>query len=237
VRLAAALPLLLLVAACGKPTPEPTTPAPASLPAAASPSASVPASGELNPYVVEVMASYPTDGTHAYWWPKKSPWSGNARTLRYAGDVLLEGDAQGRAYCCGLTFEVFLQAWEAWCQKTGRPYRIKDYTKDDVLKLKHAWFGSNGDRSTIHGAITSRGLGTPIVAWDDARPGDFIQLWRHSGSGHSVIFKDWVREHGEIVGLTYWSVQGSTNGIGKRTERFADPGVKRDEFYIVRIGI
>ncbi len=198
----------------------------------------LPKLGALNTYILDVIETYPTDGTHDYYWPKDGGWSGNARTLYYDGKVLLEGDPKGRCYCCGLTFEVFLQAFEAWCKKVKRPYKIKDYTAKDVLKLKHAWFGSNGDRSTINGAVTSRKLGKRLTKWEDAKPGDFVQLWRHNGSGHSVVFKAWKKKGKKIVGLTYWSTQGSTDGIGERTELFGTKGraMKTDEFYLVRIG-
>lgn len=198
----------------------------------------LPALGDLNPFILEVMATYPTDGTHDYHWPKSGTWSGNCRTLHYDGKVLLQGDPKGRCYCCGLTFEVFLQAFEAWCKKVKRPYKLKDYDAKAVLKLKHDWFGSNGDRSTIHGAVTKRGLGVGIKDRKKARPGDFVQFWRHSGSGHSVVFKAWKKKGKQIIGLTYWSTQGSTDGIGQRTELFGTKGatIKQDEFYIVRIG-
>ena len=38
-------------------------------------------------------------------------------------DPYAEGDDDGRAYCCGLTFEVFVDAWRVWCQRNGRPWR------------------------------------------------------------------------------------------------------------------
>jgi hypothetical protein len=227
-RLATGLLALLVLAACREAPPKETAPA----------EAAFPAPGELNAYVVDVLRTYPTDGTHRYWWPKTGPWSGNARTIRYDGEVLFEGDPEGRCYCCGLTFEVFLQAFEAWCQDHGRPYRIPGYGADEVRAFKDDWFGSNGNRQTLFNAVTSRGLGRRVEDWDDARAGDFVQLWRHSGSGHSVVFLDWVRDDGEIVGLRYWSCQGSTDGIGERVERFGEDGssMKRDEFYLVRIG-
>src|SRR5262245_11386836 len=86
----------------------------------------VPARGALNPLVLEVARAYPTDGTHAYWWPRGDPWRGTTRTLTYGGEVLCEGDPQGRCYCSGLTFEVFLEAWLRWARANGRPERVKD---------------------------------------------------------------------------------------------------------------
>lgn len=198
----------------------------------------MPALGELNPHIMKVLESYPTDGTHAYHWPKKGAWSGNVRTLHYDGKLFLEGDPKGRCYCCGLTFEVFFQAYEAWCKRHKRPFKILDLDLAGVKRLKHLWFGSDGNRKTLLNAVETYKLGQRITKWQDAKPGDFVQLWRHSGSGHSVIFLRWEKKDGQIAGLRYWSTQGSTKGINERTEWFGSKGsaMKRDEFYLVRIG-
>jgi hypothetical protein len=57
-----------------------------------------------------------------------------------------------------------------------------------------------------------------------------VQLWRWSGSGHSVIFVNWVRdENQQITGMRYWSSQRATNGIGYRTEYFGqEKGLKAE---------
>ena len=205
----------------------------------------LPKLGDFNAHALAVVQSYPTDGTHKYHWPKSGSWSGNTRTLHYGGEVLLEGDPQGRCHCCGLTFEVFLRAFERWCKAVKRPFKILSMDRKDVLRLKGEWFGVSGDRATLHTAITKNKLGVRITDWKQAKAGDFVQLWRYSGSGHSVVFKAWKRKGKQIVGITYWSTQGSTNGIGERTEMFGDPThdkkrngskVKPDELYVCRIG-
>jgi hypothetical protein len=78
-----------------------------------------------------------------------------------------------------------------------------------------------------------------ITKLADARAGDFVQIWRHRGTGHSVIFIDWVRKGGRIQGLRYWSTQKSTQGIGYRTELFGSEGkaLRRDMFYLCRAGV
>ena len=205
----------------------------------------LPKLGAFNTHVLAVVETYPTDGTHGYHWPKSGTWSGNTRTLHYDGKVLLEGDAKGRCHCCGLTFEVFLRAFERWTTSVKQPFKILDMTRRDVLRLKGEWFGVSGDRATLHTAITKNKLGVRITDWKQAKDGDFVQLWRYSGSGHSVVFRKWKRRGKKIIGITYWSSQGSTNGIGERTELFGDPKrdkkangskVKPDEFYLCRIG-
>ena len=75
------------------------------------------------------------------------------------------------------------------------------------------------------------------IACGDARRGDFAQIWRNNGSGHSVVFLDWVREDGAIVGLRYWSTQPATDGIGERVERFdGERGVDREQIWLARVG-
>ena len=222
-RALALLGLVLLLGGCEEP-PEPP---------------GVPAPGDFNAHVLVVADSYPTDGTHRYHWPKRGTWIGNTRRLLYDGQVLAEGDPQGRCHCSGLTFEVFLRAWERWAQASGRPYRIPGLDLAGVKRFQRAWFGAGGDRATLHTALTERDLGRRVTDLAKARPGDFVQLWRHSGSGHSVVFRGWERdEEGRILGIRYWSTQSSTNGIGERTERFGEDGstVKRDELYVVRVG-
>ena len=200
----------------------------------------LPALGDFNAHVLAVVRTYPTDGTHGYHWPRDGGgWRGNARTLRYEGRVLFPGDAEGRCHCSGLTFEVFLQAFERWCKSVGRPYKILDLDTAGVRRLQRAWFGSPENRATLGTAIPDYGLGERITDWEEARAGDFLQLWRHSGSGHAAVFRDWVRdEEGRITAVKYWSTQKSTNGIGERIEHFGEDGssVKRDEFWLCRIG-
>jgi hypothetical protein len=208
-------------------------------PHAAPPVAGVPRPGELNEYVLEVMRRYPTDGTHAYHWPKQANgWRGCTRDLDYAGERLCAGDAQGRCYCCGLTFEVFLEAWQLWCQRTGRPWRIGDLDLRGVRRLQSQWFGSAEDTTCLRTALVDNALGARVTDWEQARAGDFVQLWRRNGSGHSVVFLAWVREQGRIVGLRYWSTQPATDGIGERVEYFdrGAGGIDRERFYLCRVG-
>jgi hypothetical protein len=194
---------------------------------------------ELNPHVLAIIKTYPTDGTHPYHWPKEGDWRGCTRDLHYGGEVLCKGDPEGRAYCCGLTFEVFLRAYERWCRATKRPYAIPGFDPAGMRRLQSQWFGSSADQTCLRTALVDNGLGTQLENLDDARPGDFVQLWRHDGSGHSVIFMDWKRRSGKITGLKYWSTQKSTKGIGIRTEMFGDDGraMRRDKFYLCRVGV
>jgi hypothetical protein len=56
-----------------------------------------------------------------------------------------------------------------------------------------------------------------------------LQFWRHSGSGHNNIFIDWETDgDGTIIGVTYWSTQGSTDGVDYNTEYFGTSGSRID---------
>ncbi|GIW72717.1 MAG: hypothetical protein KatS3mg102_2259 [Planctomycetota bacterium] len=192
----------------------------------------------LNPYVLALLQSYPADGTHGYWWPKDGSYDGTTCDLVYQGEVVARGEPGRRTYCCGLTFEVWLRACEAWWRR-HRPsaghLRVGDLDAAGLRKLRAEWFCARGGRGGPVDALVPRGLGVRIERLQDARPGDFVQLWRADRSGHSVIFLGWERQGGEIAGIRYWSTQRATRGIGIHREYFAGPrAVRRDELYIAR---
>jgi hypothetical protein len=60
----------------------------------------------------------------------------------------------------------------------------------------------------------------PHAEWP--KPGDFVQLWRRSGSGHSFVFEGYLRDvKGNSIGLCYWTANlpvGSNGGYGRMCE-------------------
>jgi hypothetical protein len=180
-----------------------------------------------------ILREYPTDGSCGYWLPREGTWEGTTQDIVYQGRTLCTGDPQKRSYCCGLTFEVFMKA----CERAGLR-TIGTLTPDDAHELRLRFFGDskrNADRRRlVQEALVTMGLGVAVDP-ADARAGDFVQFWRHSGSGHQAIFINWVFEKDKVVGLTYWSSQSSTRGIGYRTEWIGEKdGIKRDEIYLAR---
>ena len=202
----------------------------------------LPRAERFSALVLECLRAYPTDGRHGYLWPRKKEdrvagWAGNTGEMRYRGVRIARAHPKGCCYCCGLTFELFFRAWRAWCRQERKPFRILDLDPEGLRHLRRHWFGANGDLTCAAGAITAAGLGFP-VKMEKAKPGDFIQFWRHTGSGHSVVFCGWVRDgRGGITGLRYWSTQKATGGIGRRTERIGEPrGIDRERIHIARVG-
>lgn len=187
--------------------------------------------------VLRVSESYPTDGTHEYWWPKTGPWKGITQDVFYNGTLIAQGDPQGRCHCSGITWEVFMRAIETYNAEHEEKV-LHTWTPEMVNRFQFLWFGSDGNKRCIHNAVLTFGIGFEIKDPDDARPGDFVQFWRRNGSGHSCIFREWVRdEKGAIAALRYWSAQKKTNGIGVNTESVGDAGgIILEQTYIVRIG-
>ncbi|HNT34305.1 MAG TPA: hypothetical protein PKH07_04830 [bacterium] len=188
-------------------------------------------------HVLNVVESYPTDGTHKYWWPKDEVWAGVTRDIRYKREVVAKGDPQGRCYCCGLTWEVFMRAVEQYNKRHWRNV-LDHWTREEVDDFRKKWFGSDGNKECLRNAILSYKIGREITNKDEARRGDFVQLWRANGSGHSVVFDSWIRsETGEIGGMKYWSTQPASSGIGYATETTKGPkALLLDQTYVMRIG-
>ena len=163
--------------------------------------------------VVDVARAFPDGG--GYEWKG----TGVPEDVRFNDKVIL---AKGKAtYCSGFTFAVAMKA-------AAERGLLKNKTTDQVQAFQKEWYGAtkeSGETQCAH-AIEKFGVGKS-VAIKDAKPGDFLQLWRTNKSGHSVVFLEWVTDAGRPIGVKYRSTQTSTKGIGDRTEYFTGvPGKK-----------
>ncbi len=198
-----------------------------------------PALPEFNRLVLDVAAVYPTDGTHDYWWPRggESSYDGCTEDLQLLGERVMEGEPQRRTFCCGLTIEVFLKAYNQWIEMHG--VANPSLTPENWPRFQRVWFVLETNGPGPSAALEEFGLGRTIER-DEVLPGDFVQIWRRTGSGHSVVFLDWVRDDaGAVTGFRYWSAQPSTDGSGGRVEYFgapdADEGVADEHTYWGRV--
>jgi hypothetical protein len=157
--------------------------------------------------VVEVARSYPDGG--GYEWQG----TGVPHEIRFQGEQILAKGEQ--TYCSGYTFAVAMKA------ATERNL-LRGKSPDAIRKFQKQWYGATEDSAETQCAYALRqlGIGEPVPP-DEARPGDFLQLWRSNGSGHSVVFLDWITENERAVGVKYRSSQTATDGIGDRIEYFA----------------
>lgn len=138
-----------------------------------------------------------------------------------------------RTYCSGFTFAAAMTTAE-------RLGLLKDKTVEQIRRFQKEWYGGAGDPEKQQGpAMRNLGVGDNVPL-EQAQPGDFLQLWRVGGSGHSVVFTGWLMDPsrpGVLVGFSYRSSQPRTNGIGNSQERFSDAGgtVLRNRIYFSRL--
>lgn len=164
-------------------------------------------------------------------------------------DIYLKGDQpifvkspDGTTYCTGYTFSV------AYVCLMNRGM-LDNWSNDDVKKLQAVW--NQGDAKSKP-KLCVDALTKPInnqktlgkeVTLEDAKPGDFCQIWRSGGSGHSVIFLDRVKQGDKVIGIKYYSSNGSVNkktgksGPGEAVEKFTDAGgsVLKNNLYFARL--
>lgn len=161
------------------------------------------------------------------------------------GKLALETDHY--AYCSGFTFWV-------WFTCLKQLDLLPTLEPDALTRAQKQWYGnvSGPDRTQqIAAALPAIQLGRPLrghlatpganeTAFPPDDPtieqpvaGDFLQLWRRSGSGHSVVFLDWAREGDAVVGVKYLSTQKATKGEGIHTEYFSK-GVRKNALFFAR---
>lgn len=163
--------------------------------------------------VVAIARAFPDGG--GYEWKG----SGVPEDVRFNDKLIL---AKGKAtYCSGFTFAVVMKA-------AAEGGLLKDKTFDQVRSFQKDWYGAtkeSGETQCVY-AMQKLGIGDAVLV-KNAKPGDFLQLWRTNKSGHSVVFLEWVVDGGKPIGVKYRSTQTSTGGIGDRVEYFAGtPGKK-----------
>jgi hypothetical protein len=178
--------------------------------------------------VLDIARAYDDGG--GYVWENGT---GLPRAIEFEGATLFKAQDKG-TYCSGFTFSVVMQAAEERGLLRGK-------TADELRRFQKEWYGSVEDAAEKQCAVAMERLGVGgEVKLADARPGDFVQLWRNNKSGHSVVLLELLRDGERIVGLKYRSSQKSTDGIGDRVEYFDDaPGregkVLRERTYAARL--
>lgn len=179
----------------------------------------------MNKTILDIIKQYPIDGTHGYHWV--NGFDGCTEDIHYEGRLIMKANDLKQTYCCGLTFETFLKA----AFKKG----LKLGSAQDVITMKRHWFCATGkhEKATDYkgpvDALVPIGLATEVTR-QEAKAGDYAQIWRKSGSGHSVVLTDII-----ITNVDYWSTQPSTNGIGYRKEFFEEVNNPITHIYIARV--
>ena len=189
-----------------------------------------PGESDVNDIILGHLSEYPTDGSYDYWWPDDSyGWGGNPNDIYYLDDLFAAGDPHQRSYCVGMTFEVFMRTFDTLDASYDLDGDLNGVSFDELYDFRTDWYVRDLYGTGIVEAMENYGIGHHVSDWDDIRPGDIIQFWRHSGSGHNAIFIGWeTNTGGDITGFTYWSTQGSTDGVGYNDEYFGTSGSRVD---------
>ena len=125
---------------------------------------------------------------------------------------------------------------------SGGTHDSDDFNKmtfEEMYDFMLIWYVAGGNKqvNNIEIAVEKYGLGKGIDRFEDARAGDFMDISRTNGTGHTVVFQDWSRnDSGQIIGVRYWSSQES--GVGFNTEYFDTSGqgiVCSNQVYIARV--
>lgn len=160
--------------------------------------------------VLDFIKTIPLGG--GYTWDVKVPTSGCPKSIIYKDEVILQKDSA--TYCCGLTFYTWFELYGQYI----------DIAVSEMKKVQQLWYCARGNRPGCQDALHAVGQGSHVNE-SDAESGDYLQFWRTSGSGHSVVYISHDHET-----LHYWSTQPKTNGVGYRSE----PLAKMEELYFVR---
>lgn len=180
-------------------------------------------SPDLNSFVLDVIGTYEI-GKYPYLLNNDyANYNGVTTNIVYQGTLLAKAHPSGNraSHCVGITFEVFVRAMRERNKTLGIPQDdFNGMSAEDLREFMLTWYVASGSKknSNIVVAVEKYGVGTGITRLEDAKPGDFVDISRENGTGHTTVFINWVKENNKIIGIKYWSSQGS--GINYKTEYF-----------------
>jgi hypothetical protein len=176
----------------------------------------------FNQRILDLIDTYPDDGTYSYYWPTGTSWSGSTRDIYYQGALVADDGGFSACYCSGITWELYLETWRGIAAEQAVSFDDLNGLSDaDLRSMRVDWYVRELDGPGPDVALSARGLGARVESLDDLRPGDLVQFWRTSGSGHTVVFMGFEEDDvGDLTGLTYVSCQGASDGFGVNTESF-----------------
>ncbi|MBX7244987.1 MAG: hypothetical protein K1X53_05785 [Candidatus Sumerlaeaceae bacterium] len=188
----------------------------------------------VNRATVARYKAYPTNGTFTYLW--SGGGYGVTQNLYYLSTLVAPKPSGNTTYCSGLAFDAFITAWKDYNTSYSHTLIGPISTATQMEAFRKIWYGVTDAEKLAARAIPDYSVGVEITDWEEAQEGDFVQLWRHSGSGHNPLFVSWIRNgSGTITGVNYWGSQGSTNGIGYNSESFGvSSGIDPARFYLGR---
>lgn len=198
----------------------------------------------FNHYTVAAIndtSRFPRDSSYPYCWGES--WCGEIwgqiHDGRYGGEMLFPGG--GDCFCSGHTLEVFLRAFHLYLAEAGLSgdalfrHGGSVLTVDDVdVGGFYQWWQGFGvaSYSSSAEAFESVGIGESLGEdrWNEVLPGDFVNLSRSNGTGHSVIFVNWIWEGSTRVGIRYYGCNGSGDSCPDPSDAENRTGVSGPSF-------
>lgn len=194
----------------------------------------------INP--LEISEDFESISTGPYDWKDGS--SGMPIDIYFKSESpLFKKPSDKSTYCTGFTFAVGFVT----CLNRGL---LNDFTDEDIIKMQKVW--NQGDSKTypklcvdaIANTKYSNGktLGEEVFI-ENVKEGDFCQIWRNTGYGHSVIVKEIIKTDGLPTAIKYYSSNTKINpktkrsGPGENTEYFTNNGGKvlKNKTYFARV--
>ena len=192
----------------------------------------------FNGLATPIRDAYPTDGTHDYYWPQSGSWAGTTRDIVYQDTLVAEGDPQGRCYCVGSTWELFMRTLQE--ELPDHADDLNGLDASELLSFRTDWYVRDLYGPGVGDAVANYALGETVHDLEAVEPGDFLQWWRFDASGHSGVFLGWNRDDdGAISGVRFWACQGSTDGMGETEEDFGlgSPDIDPSFFTAARVAM
>jgi hypothetical protein len=206
----------------------------------------IPEQDGFNRYTVEAINDgirFPRDGTYPYCWAYYGDVCGDSWGQIYdgiyAGATLFGGG--GDCFCSGHTLEIFLDAWRRYREENGLADAALFEVDGSTLTLDavdvgdfYQWWQGFGvaTYASSADAFESQGIGENIyeAQWDAVLPGDYVNLSRSTGSGHSVIFVGWVTDGATKIGLRYYGCNGAGDSCADAASPHNVAGVSGPSF-------
>lgn len=153
----------------------------------------------------------------------------HTRSLYYNGDLIFAVKDR-TSHCVGITMQTLVMAMNKYYADT-QDSRVWNMPSSWLKwePFKHCWYVDSAIKCYgARDALVKYGLGEKVDDFSKLKPADFVNYDRTNGTGHSVIFLNYLYDDGtsgieyksNAIGFKYFSSQGSTNGAGYKNAFF-----------------
>lgn len=126
------------------------------------------------------------------------------------------------SYCSGASYTAFIEGLNLIYPDGSK--KISD-DRYEAVRMQEPDGGRREDNIKYWGYWNADGFGSDFalvqysnmgkeVTPQEARPGDFMNIFWKNGGGHSVVFLGWYQDEKGGKKVMYWASQKGTNGMG-----------------------